>query len=94
MPQQTCQKRVIDKNSEQLRRELFREIFRKTKITLVELGRSSAGMGISVYRTGHTLHKAGLHGRVAGELDTLEKIIWQNVWNSFPKHVEEDAVTR
>ena len=52
--------------TDQARRALIREATKRQKITLKELQRSTAEMGVSVHRTtsSHTLHRAGLYGRV------------------------------
>ena len=55
------------KLTDQARRALIREAAKRPKITLNELQSSTAEIGVSVHRTtlSHTLHRAGLCGRVA-----------------------------
>ena len=49
---------------DQARRAFIREATKRPKITLQELQRSAAEMGVSVHRTtlSHTVHRAGLYG--------------------------------
>jgi transposase len=55
------------KLTDNTRGALIREASKRPKITLKELQRSTAEIGVSVHRTtlSCTLHRAGLYGRVA-----------------------------
>ena len=57
----------LPKLMDQARRALIRGATKRPKITLKELQSSTAEIGVSVHRAtlSHTLHRAGLYGRVA-----------------------------
>jgi transposase len=60
---------------DQARRALIREATKRPKITLKELQSSTAEIGVSIHRTtlSHTLHRAGLYGRVARKKPLLKE---------------------
>uniref|UniRef100_A0AAZ3P198 Transposase Tc1-like domain-containing protein n=1 Tax=Oncorhynchus tshawytscha TaxID=74940 RepID=A0AAZ3P198_ONCTS len=67
-PQQTCQEMAAHQNS-------ITEATKRPKITLKELQRSTAEIGVSVHRTtlSRTLHRAGVYGRVTKKKPLLKQ---------------------
>jgi transposase len=63
------------KPTDKARRALIREATKRLKITLKELQSSTGEIGVSVHRTtlSHTLHRAGLYGRVARKKPLLKE---------------------
>ena len=75
------------KLTDQARRAIIREATKRPKMTLKELQSSTVEIGVSVHRTtlNHTLHKAGLYGRV-----TRKKLLLKEknkLCGSLPKHM-------
>ena len=75
---------------DQARRALIREATKRPKMTLKELGSSTAETGVSGHRTtlSCTLQRAGLYGRVAKK----KKKIRQRIWSS-PEGILETPIT-
>ena len=71
LPREGCSPKLTD----QARRALIREATKRPKITLKELQSSTAEIGVSVHKTtlSHTLHRAGLYGRVARKKPLLKE---------------------